>query len=194
MICPYCSADNPPLTEKCECGYKFKGYIESICPVCNADNPPLTEKCECGYIFLSKKGVQPNINYNLEWYFKVVGDNYANFNGRASRQEYWMFFLFSMIFSIVVMVADNILGTNITVGEGYYEINMYYGWILILFALALLTPSVAIFVRRMHDIGKSGWWYLILLIPLVGGIWGLILLCTDSNPHDNNYGPSSKVV
>ena len=128
----------------------------------------------------------------MKWYLKVVRDNYANFNGRASRQEYWMFTLFMIIFSIVAMIADNILATVFTVGEGSYAVSMGYGWIYLIYYLALFLPCLAVVVRRLHDTGKSGWFYFIVLIPLVGAIWILILFCTDSNPGENNYGPSPK--
>ena len=128
----------------------------------------------------------------MEWYLKVVRDNYANFNGRASRQEYWMFTLFMIIFGIVAMVADNILGTVFTIGEGSYSVSMVYGWIYMIYNLALVLPALAVVVRRLHDTGKSGWFYFIILIPLVGSIWILILFCTDSNPGEDTYGPSPK--
>ena len=112
----------------------------------------------------------------MEWYLKVVRDNYANFTGRASRQEYWMFFLFNIIFAVVATVVDMILGLGFI--------------IYMLYVLAVLIPSSAVSIRRMHDTGKSGWWILITIIPLVGGIWFFVLLCTDSNPGDNKYGPS----
>mgnify|MGYP001376233442 FL=1 len=130
----------------------------------------------------------------MEWFLKVVRDNYSNFSGRASRKEYWMFFLFYMIFAIVAMVADNFLGTDFTVGEGYYAVSMGYGWIYVLFMLALFIPTIAVMVRRLHDVGKSGWWWLINFIPLVGAIWFLVLMCTDSNPGDNKYGSSPKAI
>jgi len=128
----------------------------------------------------------------MEWYLKVVRDNYANFNGRASRQEYWMFFLFNMIFGIVAMVADNILGTVFTIGEGSYSVSMGYGWIYVLYMLAVIIPGIAAGARRLHDVGKSGWMMLVAFIPLIGGIWLIVLTVTDSNPGENNYGPSPK--
>ena len=113
----------------------------------------------------------------MEWYLKVVRDNYANFNGRASRQEYWMFFLFNMIFAIVIMGIDIILGL----------------WFLnIIYSLAVMIPGIAVGIRRLHDIGKSGWMVLIVLIPLIGAIWLIVLAATDTNPGENNYGPSPK--
>ena len=123
----------------------------------------------------------------MEWYLKVVRDNYANFSGRARRKEYWMFALFNIIFLIVAIIIDNILGT--TFGEG-----SFYGCIYLLYSLALIIPSLAVFVRRLHDVGKSGWWFFILLIPLIGAIWILILVCTDGDSGENIYGQSPKVV
>lgn len=119
-------------------------------------------------------------NGAMEWFLKVVKDNYANFKGRARRKEYWMFGLFSILFSIAAIIVDFIVGT-------YFVIYMIY-------MLALMIPSLAVFVRRMHDVGKSGWWFFISLIPLIGGIWLLVLLCTDSNQGENNYGPSPKAA
>ena len=116
----------------------------------------------------------------MEWYLKVVRDNYANFNGRASRQEYWMFTLFNIIFVVVAMVVDGVLGLGFI--------------IYMLYMLAVLIPGIAVFVRRMHDIGKSGWWFFISLIPLIGGIWLLVLLATDGSSEDNNYGTSLKAI
>lgn len=115
----------------------------------------------------------------MKWYLKVVKDNYANFNGRASRQEYWMFILFNMIFAVVAMVVDGFLGL---------------GFLYLLYFLAVIIPSLAVFVRRMHDIGKSGWWIFISFIPLIGAIWLLVLLATDGTSDNNNYGPSLKAV
>ena len=127
----------------------------------------------------------------MEWYLKVVRDNYANFAGRAKRKEYWMFMLFNMIFAIVAMIIDNILGTTFNIGDLY---SLPYGWLYLLYVLGIIIPSLAVLVRRLHDVGKSGWWFFIVLIPLIGAIWILILVCTDGNPGENIYGPSPKAV
>mgnify|MGYP001342462372 FL=1 len=113
----------------------------------------------------------------MEWYLKVVRDNYANFNGRASRQEYWMFFLFNMIFAIVMMGIDIILGL---------------GFLNIIYSLVVMIPGIAVGIRRLHDIGKSGWMVLIVLIPCIGAFWLFYLMVQDSSPLDNEYGPSPK--
>lgn len=119
----------------------------------------------------------------MNWYLKVL-KNYAVFSGRARRKEYWMFVLFNFIFAIVAMILDNILGTAIE--------NVGYGFFYILYALAVLIPSLAVAVRRLHDVGKSGWWIFISLIPIVGVIWLLVLLVTNSESGDNQYGPNPK--
>ena len=120
----------------------------------------------------------------MKWYKKVLSQ-YADFNGRARRKEYWMFALFNIIFLIVAMILDNVLG--ITFGS-----DLHYGYLYVLYALAVLIPGIAVAVRRLHDIGKSGWWYLIGLVPLIGGIWLIVLLATDSVAGDNEWGPNPK--
>lgn len=82
------------------------------------------------------------------------------------------------------MILDNLLA--ITFGFGY-------GPIYSLYALAVFIPSLAVVVRRLHDIGKSGWMYLIIFIPLIGAIWILVLLLKDSELGDNKYGPNPKL-
>jgi len=121
----------------------------------------------------------------MNWYLKVL-KQYADFSGRARRKEYWMFALFNVIFIIVAMILDNILGT--TTG------GLPYGVFYFLYVLAIFIPGLAVSVRRLHDVGKSGWMYLIILIPLIGAIWLFVLMVTDSNPGENNYGPNPKEV
>lgn len=121
----------------------------------------------------------------MKWYLKVL-NQYADFKGRARRKEYWMFSLFNLIFAIVVMTLDTIFGITIE-GLGYGPL---YG----LYALATLIPGLAVSVRRLHDIGKSGWMLLIVLIPLIGLIWLIVLAATDSTPGENNYGENPKEV
>lgn len=121
----------------------------------------------------------------MDWYFKVLRQ-YADFSGRARRKEYWMFVLFNMIFAIVAMIVDNIAGT--TAG------NLPYGFIYILYVVAVLIPGLAVAVRRLHDVGKSGWMLLISLIPIVGSIWLLVLMATDSSAGDNEYGANPKTA
>ena len=119
----------------------------------------------------------------MNWYLKVL-KQYADFSGRARRKEYWMFVLFNMIFAIFAMILDIVLGIAIE-GVGYGPL---YG----LYALAVLIPGLAVAIRRLHDVGKSGWMILISLIPLIGAIWLLVLMVTDSNSGENEYGQNPK--
>ncbi len=117
----------------------------------------------------------------------VLKNNYANFNGRARRSEFWYFYLFDLIISAVFSVLSAILGKVPVVG---LLITILSGVV----ALALLVPGLAVSFRRMHDIGKSALWILVLLIPLVGWIILLVLLAKDSQPGENAYGPNPKGV
>ena len=119
----------------------------------------------------------------MKWYLKVL-NHYADFSGRARRTEYWMFLLFNMIFAIVAMLLDNILG--LTLGQ------LPYGVFYLLYVLAVFIPGIAVVVRRLHDAGQSGWMILIGLIPLIGAVWLFILMLTDSEPGENKYGPNPK--
>ena len=121
----------------------------------------------------------------MNWYLKVL-KQYADFNGRARRKEYWMFVLFNMIFAFAAIFLDNIIGTA-SPESGY---GIFYG----LYALVLFIPGLAVTVRRLHDVGKSGWMMLIGLIPLIGAIWLLVLMVTNSNPRENQYGANPKEV
>ena len=116
----------------------------------------------------------------MNWYLKVVKDNYANFNGRARRKEYWMFILFNMLIYLTLQIVVGMISPEATlVAVGLY-------------ALAVLVPSIAVAVRRLHDTGKSGWWYFIALIPLIGQIWLLVLFVTDGNKGANEFGEDPK--
>jgi len=121
----------------------------------------------------------------MNWYLKVL-KQYADFGGRARRKEYWMFALFNVIFLIVAIILDNVFG--LTVGE------LPYGAFYFLYAIAVFIPGLAVSVRRLHDVGKSGWMILLMLIPLIGAIWIFVLTVIDSNPGENKYGPNPKEV
>ncbi|MDF2613808.1 MAG: aminopeptidase [Clostridia bacterium] len=111
---------------------------------------------------------------------------YAVFNGRSRRKEYWMFVLFNFIFSIAAIIIDNLLGFSVA--------GLPYGFIYLIYMLAVLLPGLAASVRRLHDTGKSGWWVLISLVPFIGGIWLLVLLCIEGNSGTNQYGEDPKQV
>jgi len=109
-----------------------------------------------------------------------VFKNYANFKGRARRSEYWFFVLFNMI-------ASGLLTGISTASE-----NRVFLILSSIYSLAVIIPTLAVIWRRLHDIGKSGASYFVALIPLVGAIILLVWLCKDSQPGDNQYGPSPK--
>lgn len=117
-------------------------------------------------------------------YYLHVLKNYFQFNGRARRKEYWMFVLFNVIFGMLAVFIDNIMGTDME--------DLGYGLVYILYVLAVLIPGMAVAVRRLHDVGKTGWFILIAFIPLVGGIWLIVLFCTNSEPGVNKYGENPK--
>lgn len=113
----------------------------------------------------------------MNWYLQVL-KKYAVFEGRARRKEYWMFILFNLIFAMLA----SIIGIKLRIS-------------LIIFAiyiLAIIIPTISVIVRRLHDIGKSGVWIFIRLIPIIGGIWMLILLCTEGQIGTNQYGEDPK--
>jgi uncharacterized membrane protein YhaH (DUF805 family) len=124
----------------------------------------------------------------MNWYMMVIR-NYAGFTGRARRSEYWYFTLFNIIFSIAAMTIDNVLGTTFEFGMG---ITLPYGIVWVAYTLTMLVPGLAVTVRRLHDVGKSGWMYLVVLIPIAGAIWLLVLVLTDSTPGENKYGANPK--
>ncbi|MFD5624235.1 DUF805 domain-containing protein [Streptomyces yangpuensis] len=113
-------------------------------------------------------------------YYLDVLKKYADFSGRARRQEYWMFFLFQFAALIIVAILDAVLGTS--------------PWLYLLYALGTLLPNLGVTIRRLHDTGKSGWWIFINLVPVVGFIWFIVLLATAGQPQPNQYGPDPKVL
>ena len=112
-----------------------------------------------------------------------VFSKYATFSGRARRSEYWYFALFYALVDLVIVgVLGAVLGTDSKI---YTIINGIFG-------LAMLLPNLSVTARRLHDIGKSGWWMLIELVPIVGVILMIVWCAKDSEPGDNEYGPNPK--
>ena len=120
----------------------------------------------------------------MDWYIKVL-KQYFDFAGRARRKEYWMFVLFNIIVSVVLAIVDGIAGTSTSLGG---TLGLFGG----LYSLAVLIPSIALGARRLHDIGKSGWWQLIALIPILGWIVLLVWAVTEGHAGSNEYGPNPK--
>ena len=109
-------------------------------------------------------------------------NNYVNFNGRASRSEYWWFFLFTMILQFIALPIDIVvLGYDIMDPGAIQIVGTIAG-------LALFLPSLCVLVRRLHDLGKSGWWFLIALIPFLGIIVLLVFMVTEGEQLPNQYG------
>ena len=119
----------------------------------------------------------------MNWYLAVL-KNYAVFSGRARRKEYWMFVLFNVIFAIVAIILDNVLGLASKESGS--------GPIYLVYVFATLIPGLAVLARRLHDTGKSGWYMLMGLIPCVGGIILLVFAVTAGDVGDNEYGPDTK--
>jgi len=115
---------------------------------------------------------------------------YVTWQGRASRSEYWYFVLFGLICYIAATIIDNVLGTTfkITDPSSGQEISMGYGYAYMLVGLGLFLPNLSAFVRRLHDTGRSGWWYWIALVPLIGFILLLVWLCSRGTDGNNDYG------
>jgi uncharacterized membrane protein YhaH (DUF805 family) len=123
----------------------------------------------------------------LDYWKNVITKNYANFNGRARRSEYWYYTLMNVIILIGLQILIAVCAFN-QLGAA----SMILGIVYLLYALGTLVPSLAVGVRRLHDVGKSGWYLLVSLIPIVGSIWLLVLLCTDSEAGENGWGPNPK--
>ena len=118
----------------------------------------------------------------VESWRTVVLDNYANFSGRARRAEYWWFVLANLTVYIVLSILADILA----------RVADIFSVLPIVYYLAVLVPSIAVGVRRLHDIGKPGVWLLLAFIPLIGGIILFVWFARDSDRDMNTYGPSPK--
>ena len=118
----------------------------------------------------------------MNWYLAVFR-KYAVFSGRARRREYWIFTLVNFAVLCVITVIEGVMG--LAVGSPQSAISILYG-------LAVLLPELAVFVRRLHDTGRSGWWLLLGLLPVLGAIVLLVFAFQDSQPGENLFGPNPK--
>ena len=114
----------------------------------------------------------------MDWYLKVL-KNYAVFEGRARRKEYWMFVLVNLLISLVLSFVDGVLDTDRIIQSTY--------------SLVLFVPSIAVAARRLHDTNRSGWGQLIALIPLVGWIIIIVMLAQDGDEAPNEHGSNPKL-
>ena len=131
----------------------------------------------------------------MEW-MTLPLKRYAQFSGRSQRKEFWMFFLFVVIVSIIASLIDRVLGfgaVHTVAGPGrFVTTSRSTGPIGGLFALAMLIPGIAVAVRRLHDTDRSGWWLLLSLVPIVGGIIVIVFYCLDGTTGTNRFGPDPK--
>ena len=114
----------------------------------------------------------------MNWYIDVLKNKYAKFDGRAGRPEYWFFTLFNIIAVIVLLGLAQIPRVGVVFGVLYF-----------VYALGVLVPAIAVCIRRLHDIDRSGWWLLIGLVPLVGGIVLLVFAVLPGTAGSNRFGP-----
>ena len=121
-------------------------------------------------------------------YYLDVWRGYFDFSGRARRKEYWYFTLYHAIATVLGELVA------VTSFSDKSPLDVVFTAIFLLYFFASIIPSVAVTVRRLHDVDKSGWWYYIAFIPVIGAIWMLVLMCTDGTKGPNQYGPDPKMV
>ncbi len=123
-------------------------------------------------------------------FIDCISKDFANFSGRARRSEYWFFQLgkFALIL-IFLLPAMGFSAKNIT---SFQDFNLFFETIFLICIVGFIIPNFAVTVRRLHDIGKSGWMYFVSFIPIIGAIWLLIMLFTDSESKANRWGKSPK--
>jgi len=114
----------------------------------------------------------------MQWYLKVLKT--WSIDGRAQRTEYWMFTLINFLVSVGLLIVDAAAGLTYNAGAN--------GILQTLYSLAVLIPGIAVTVRRFHDVDWRGWWFLAVVVPVVGWIFVLVLLCLDGTPGRNRFG------
>ena len=139
------------------------------------------------------------MNIFKAYFIDIISQKYFQFSGRAPRREFWYFMLFSIIFSVIIGTVGQMLGLFYMIpieipsisetGEMSNIIqNIPINLVQAGFGLVLFFPTLAVSVRRLHDLNKSGWWYLIAIIPLLGALVLLAFFVTGSQEHENRYG------
>ena len=123
--------------------------------------------------------------------------NYVTFSGRARRSEFWFWFLFAIIAGVVAAVLDSMLfpammDVQTDLGDGVASFSAQGGPISALVSLGLFLPGLAVAVRRLHDVDRSGWWLLLAFIPLIGIIVLIVWWCTEGTRGPNRFGPDPK--
>lgn len=121
-------------------------------------------------------------------YFKLAINRYSDFEGRSRRSEYWYFVLAQFVLSLGVGIVIGLVGAMSN------SLAMLSLAVYVIASLALIVPGIAVAIRRMHDLGYSGWMLLIGLIPFLGGFVLLYFMCTEGEPGANKWGPNPKAV
>jgi len=119
----------------------------------------------------------------MKWYLEVL-KKYVVFDGISGREEFWWFFLFNLIVSIVLGVVDNMTGSF----HLWAELGLFQG----IYSMAILVPAIAVSIRRLHDTNRSGWWVLITPIPIIVTLAYLVLMALSGTPEENQYGGNPK--
>lgn len=122
----------------------------------------------------------------MKWY--IIGiKKYAKFSGRSSYREFWYFFLFNAVFSVTAILLDN--AAVYLLGDGAFCFSYKNaGWITWAYGLFSCIPGLSMSVRRLHDLGKSGFWLLLNLIPYLGTLIFLFIMTGKAQPGENRYG------
>ena len=118
------------------------------------------------------------------YFVDTVKNRYAKFDGRASRSEYWYFTLFYLLVVIALVALSAVLG-NVS-----STLAMIFSGLIVLLTLGMIVPSIAVSIRRLHDSDKTGWFLLCSFIPFIGSIIMIVLMCLESTPGSNQYGPN----
>ena len=167
MFCKNCGNENPDSANFCKgCGGSIGGSNQNV----------------SGNNFSVSQG---NVQKTAWDFYQSVFKKYATFEGRAQRAEYWYFSLFNMLVYFGFLLLSSVFPR---------EIQTFVSMLIMIYVFGVVIPGLAVSVRRLHDIGKSGWMVLINAIPIIGPIWMLVLTVTDSDPGFNQYGPNPKGV
>lgn len=121
----------------------------------------------------------------MNWYLDVL-KNYFVFSGRARRKEFWMFVLISTLISIALTFIDAVAFGYALDGSGGIALTSS------LYSLAVLIPTLAVWIRRLHDTDRTGWWVLLILLPIIGPLWLLVLFCFEGTRGSNRFGVDPK--
>ena len=121
-----------------------------------------------------------------EWYIDIVKNKYAKFEGRARRKEFWYFVLVNIIIIFGLSFIDGLTGN--------FNSDISMGLLSGIYSVAVIIPSLAVSIRRLHDSSLSGWWILLSFIPIIGGLILIVLYVRDSTPKENIYGPNPKTI